>query len=156
MAISFKDVGTIQEIGSTFLEQNRSLTPIGVRTPLLLDDANNNIFAMHTDIRAQIADNLRNLIQTNWGERLALTNYGANLKPLTTEYVNKADFDAEAVVRINTAVDRWMPFLDLIDYDSKIETNDNETYGTIKILITYAIPTLSVSKDALEVSLFII
>lgn len=155
MAISFKDVGVIKEIGSTFLEQNRSITPIGVRTPLLLDNSTNNIFAMHTDIRAQIADNLRNLIQTNWGERLALTNYGANLRPLTTEYTSKTDFDSEAVVRINTAVDRWMPFLELIDYDSSLETNTG-TIGKIDILVTYAIPTINVSKDALEVSLYII
>lgn len=156
MAISFKDVGVLKEIGSTFTEQNRSLTPIGVKTPLELDKYTNNIFAMHTDIRAQIADNLRNLLQTNWGERLAITNYGANLRPLATEFSSIDNFNEEAIVRINTAVSLWMPFLELIEYDARPDYDTNDTVGKIKILVSYAIPTLSVPKDILEVTIYII
>lgn len=156
MAISFKNVGTIKEIGSTYAEQNRSLIPIGVKTPLVLDASTNNIFAMHTDVRAQVADNLRNLVQTNWGERLALTDYGANLNPLVTEFSSKQAFDQEAIIRINTAVEKWMPFLELIDYDSVPDFEDNEFVGKIRIKISYGIPTIGVAQDVVEVFLFII
>ncbi len=156
MAISFKNVGTIKEIGSTYAEQNRSLVPIGVKTPLILDSSTNNIFAMHTDVRDQVADNLRNLVQTNWGERLALTDYGANLSPLVTEFSSKQTFDQEAIVRINTAVEKWMPFLELIDYESTPDFEDNEFVGKIKIQVSYGIPTIGVTRDVVEVSLFVI
>jgi len=156
VAISFKNVGTIKEIGSTYAEQNRSLVPIGVKTPLILDSSTNNIFAMHTDVRAQVADNLRNLVQTNWGERLALTDYGANLSPLVTEFSSKQTFDQEAIVRINTAVEKWMPFLELIDYESTPDFEDNEFVGKIKIQVSYGIPTIGVTRDVVEVSLFVI
>lgn len=156
MTISFKNVGTIKEIGSTYAEQNRSLTPIGVKTPLILDASTNNIFAMHTDVRAQVADNLRNLVQTNWGERLALTDYGANLSPLVTEFSSKQSFDQEAIIRINTAVEKWMPFLELIDFESIPDFEDNEFVGKIKIQISYGIPTIGVTRDVVEISLFVI
>lgn len=156
MPISFKDVGVIQEIGVTYQEENRSVTPIGVKTPLILDSSTNNIFAMHTSVRAQIADNLRNLLQTNWGERLALTSYGANLKPLVTEFSSKKAFDQEAIIRISVAVSKWMPFLELIDFESTPDFEDNEFVGKIRIQVSYAIPTIGVTRDVTQVTLHII
>lgn len=156
MTTSFKDVGVLKEIGSTFLERNRSLRPIGVKTPLERDLSTNSLFVMHTDIRAQIADNFRNLVQTNWGDRVAIIDFGANLIPLVTEYTNKEDFENQAVLRINTAVNRWMPFIEPLSLDSTVDLQDNEVVGKIKLLIVYAIPALNVQNDSLEVTLSII
>jgi phage baseplate assembly protein W len=156
MAISFKNVGVLKEIGNAFESENRSNVPIGVKTPLVLDYSSNNIFAMHTSIRKQIADNLRNLLQTNWGERLGLPAYGANLKPLIAEFSSMKNFEQQAIVRINSAVSKWMPFVELIDFDAKADYEDNEVVGKINIQITYAIPTIGVSKDMVMITLFII
>jgi phage baseplate assembly protein W len=151
--INFKNVGTIKNIGSSYEQLNRSPKPIGVKTPLELDRNTNSLFKMHTDIRAQIADNLRNLILTNWGERLGLFDFGANLRPLVAEYTSKTSFDQEAALRINTAVSRWMPFLEMLEYESYPDYENNEFTGIIRISVTYAIPTLAVGSDLLEVVL---
>ena len=111
---------------------------------------------MHTDIRAQIADNFRNLVQTNWGDRVAIIDFGANLTPLVTEYTNKEDFENQAVLRINTAVNRWMPFIEPVSLDSTVDLQENAVVGKIKLLIVYAIPALNVQDDSLEVTLSII
>lgn len=155
MPISFKDVGTIKEINS-FEQERRSTIPIGVKTPLILDQSSNNIFAMHTTVRGQIADNLRNLLQTNWGERVGLTAYGANLKPLVTEFSSKKSFDAEAIVRINTAVLRWMPFVELIDFESFPDYENNSFVGKVRVQVSYSVPNIGVTRDKIEVVLHVI
>ena len=104
-----------------------------------------------------IHDNLRNLILTNWGERLGLYYFGANLKPLTTEYSIQEQFDSEAVIRIKTAVSTWMPYINLIDYVSDFESFTNlSSIAHMKILITYSVPQLAVEDRQLRINLFVL
>lgn len=156
MAIEFKNVGVIKDPGLSYANRNRSIVPIGIKTPVELDITTNAFVAMHTEVRAQLADNLRNLINTNWGERLALYTFGANLRPLVTDFGHKEDFEAEASLRINTAISRWMPFISPVSMQTFVDFENNEVVGKIKILIVYAIPALNVTNDQLEVTLPVI
>jgi hypothetical protein len=153
--ISFKNVG-IKKFETENELLNRSLKPIGIKTPVEYGRQGEGIFHMHYDLRDQIADNLKNLILTNHGERLGMYDLGANLRPLLTEFSNKDDFDAEAMVRINTAVSKFMPFLTLVGFDSTPEYEDNRFVGKISILLIYSIPDLNVFDRRLNVVLSII
>jgi phage baseplate assembly protein W len=68
---------------------------------------------MHYDITDQVADNLRNLIQTNHGDRLGRPNFGANLRPLSLEILGQEKFESEAMTRISRSVSRYLPFVSL-------------------------------------------
>jgi len=153
--ISFKSVG---KTGQKLVESNLipSIVPIGIKTPLKLGKKY-GIFDMYTNMSDTIHDNLKNLILTNWGERLGLYYFGANLKSLTTEYSVQEEFDSEAVVRIKTAVGSWMPYVSLIDYVSDFETYTNfSSVAHIKILITYSVPQLAVENRKLRINLFVL
>lgn len=153
---SFKDVGVIaQDQRTNVLIRNRSTNPIGIKTPLQLVGGK-TLFEMHTELREQIKDNVRNLLLTNWGERVALTQFGANLRPLLTEYSNKEAFDNEAMVRINTAITRWMPFVTPVAFESRPDLEDNVLTGKIRIFLIYSIEQLNVNEEVLEVDLFVI
>jgi len=153
---SFKGVGVIaQQQRTNVLTRNRSTIPIGIKTPLQLVGGK-TLFEMNTELRDQIKDNLRNLLLTNWGERIALTQFGANLRPLLTEYSNKDDFDTEAMVRINTAITRWMPFVQPVAFDSRADFDDNQFTGKIRIFLIYSVTQLNIIEEALELELFII
>ena len=121
---SFKDVGI-----KGFEPNQRSVDipqiPFGIKTPLEIDTTGKSLFKMHFNFAEQMDDNLRNLIQTNFGDRLGFYNFGANLRPLLTEYTNKEDFDAEAMLRINTAISKWMPFVTPLGFDSKNDLEEN-------------------------------
>lgn len=154
MAISFKSVGTTQasRIAAQLVQ---SPTPIGIKTPLK-PGTQEGIFAMNFNLADQVHDNFRNLVLTNWGERLGLYDFGGNLRPLTTELVSADDFDAQAIERISGAVQRWMPFISLETFESKIDRVNNKNTAIIKITIVYNIPALNVFNKALEVSLYAI
>ena len=155
MAISFKSVGKTREqrIANAL---NNSPTPIGIVTPLRFGQ--NTLFAMHYSLADSVNDNLRNLILTNWGERLGLYDFGANLRPLLSDYVSQDDFDAKAVERISGAVAKWMPYVSLETFESVVDRQANaSSQGTavIKLMIVYSIPALQVLRRGLEVTLYV-
>lgn len=153
---SFKDVGVRSEvIRNDPLVTNRSQLPIGIKTPMVLVGGS-TMFEVHENIADQIEDNLRNLLLTNWGERVAIYNFGANLRPLLTEFSNKDDFDTEAMVRINTAITRWMPFVTPLGFESFPDLEDNQFTGKVRIFLSYAVPRLNINEKFLELSLFVI
>jgi len=150
--ISFKSVG----IKKTDARREASTegVPIGLKTPMKIGQSNDGIFAMHFNIVDQIRDNLRNLLLTNHGERLALFDFGANLRPLTLE-LGTDTFDEELSVRIKTAVSKWMPFVDLRDLQRTVDNADNAHVAKISLRITYDIPAINHKNDALEINFFV-
>lgn len=132
----------------------RTALPIGIQTPLRLDDK--NLFAMHYSVVEQVHDNLRNLLLTNWGERVGLYDFGANLQELTTELSNIDAFDEEAISRIRNATSKWMPFVSLNEFVSETDNENNANTGIVKITITYNIPELGVENKALQIKLYVI
>jgi phage baseplate assembly protein W len=151
--ISFKSVGQAQETVRKEIVPSTPI-PIGIKTPLRLSDKL-GLLEMNHSLEDQIADNFRNLLQTNWGERVGLYNFGANLRPLMTEFVSQEDFDFAAVERIRNAVATWMPFIDLIDFSSETDRIENQSTGVIKITITYNIPSLRVVDKKIQTVLYV-
>jgi len=127
--------------------------PIGIKTPLRLDDK--NIFAMHYNLGDQIQDNLKNLLLTNWGDRLGFYEFGANLKELTSEFTNIDSFDEEAIARIRNSVSKWMPFVNLKNFSSSVDRQENQEVGIMKITITYDVPSAGIKEKALEISMYV-
>ena len=157
MGISFKDVGILEEERITdVLTRNRTTTAIGIKTPLELDTFGKELFAMHFSVKDQINDNLRNLLLTNHGERVAQYTFGANLRPLVTEYSNQDNFDSEAMLRINTSISRWMPFVNPIEFESVPARDRNTTVAKIRILVVYSVPALNITRDQLELEISVI
>jgi phage baseplate assembly protein W len=130
----------------------KTVTPYGIKTPLRL--GNEQILETNNTLAEQVSDNLRNLLLTNWGERLGLYKFGANLRPLTTELVSLDDFDSQAIDRIRAAVGVWMPYVQLENFVSSVDRTINKNTAVIKLLITYSVPALSITSAAVEVSLY--
>lgn len=155
--ISFKGVGIKKDdIKNDVLRRNQSPTPIGIKTPLEIDNTGKEIFALNYNIQDQIRDNLRNLLLTNHGDRVCIYDFGANLQPLISEYTNKDDFDSEAMLRINTAISKYMPFITPLEFESKIERRVDDNLNKFTLFITYTVPTINIVKDQIIVELYVI
>jgi phage baseplate assembly protein W len=152
--LSFKSVGrTVQSLQEETVVA-KSL-PIGIKTPLQLGDIDGP-FAMHYSLEDQLADNLRNLLQTNFGERVGLYDYGANLKPLTVNFSSQDSFDSEALIRISSAISRWMPFIEPLDYVSEVDRSQKLNTALIRITISYNIPSLNLEQRKIQIVLYVI
>lgn len=157
MAISsFKNVGIKQFQVQNVLTTAASVLPIGIKTPVEYGQNSEGLFAMHTNIQDVVHDNLRNLLLTNHGDRVVNFSFGADLHPLVTEFSAKENFDSEAMVRINTAVSKYMPYVNLLGFESNPEFVENAYTGRIVIFVLYSVPSLNVIEKGLELLLFVI
>ena len=128
---------------------SRQPRPVGIKTPLA-SGFDEGLFSMHKDFGAQISDNLRNLIQTNHGERLGFFDFGANLQPLLLG--NNADFETKAMTRISAAISKYMPFITLREFAS-FPVPEDTSNSSIGIKITYAVAGIDDSTRVLELVL---
>ena len=158
MARSFKSVGkTSDQVRAEDLAIAATPIPIGIVTPLQLGTGNDGIFKMNSSLADQIADNLRNLVQTNWGERLGQYFFGANLQELTTEIVSQDSFEDEAMNRIKSTVTRWMPYVNLLDFSSEIDNQfRSKSTGKIRVNMTYTVAGVQDLPRSLQIELYII
>lgn len=156
--IDFKSVGELdsdvkkrKKDDDSFLAFNK---PVGIKTPLRLGVGSDGIFGMNFSLSEQIRDNLRNLLLTNWGERVGLYDFGANLRELTHELTSQK-FDIEAPSRIKRAIGKYMPYVFLQTMETESEHDDNENIGKVKMRITYDIPLLKEFNRIIEVIFFV-
>lgn len=148
---SFRSSGTTLD-SQTKQALTAAPVPIGIATPLSL--GNTGLLTMTTSLSDQLNDNLRNLVQTNWGERLGSYFLGANLRPLMSDMVSMDDFDSQAITRIKNAVGRWMPWVDLEDFLSVPDRTQSGNLAAVLLTITYNIPSLNVKGKKLQVTLY--
>jgi phage baseplate assembly protein W len=139
-----------------FTQKNTIVRPIGIKTPLREGD---DIFEMHNSPIRQIADNFRNLIMTNHGERLGMFDYGANLKSIVFDYSHTDNFEQIVSEVIVETTARYIPSIQIVnievgdtDRTQKFNLNDNGMARS-KLRIDYVIPKFSSPKMSLELEL---
>ena len=147
---SFKSVGQLD----TSLEQQAIdtvvKTPIGIVTPIAFSaGGSSTLFEMNYDIAQQIRDNLKNLILTNSGERLMLTDFGANIRPLATE-ITKDDTATEAIRRISKTVSKYMPFIELETFETRVGETLNGITIRVIVTVNYSIPSIGATNQSVE------
>ena len=157
--INFKHVGT--KISARKFENNitEPTTPIGIKTPLRIGTGNSNLFDMHFQPTDQIIDNLKNLIKTNFGERLGRFNYGANLQSLAFDYADIGNFENNALVNIREAIDKSMPIVEIsniqvISYTKEESQELPAGIAKVNIAVTYNIPKLKIIEAKLTAVIF--
>ena len=129
----------------------KSSRPIGFKTPLELGNNNSGLFKMFFSLEDQLADNLKNLILTNKGERLCFGDLGTSLDDIVYSLGEEAA-DIVAMERISTAINKYMPFISPSTFSSRIDRNSN--IGTKVILtLNYTIPNISNTVRTIDVTL---
>lgn len=100
---------------------------IGITLPIRLGQT--GMFDQSTTVIQQVRSNFKNLILTKKGERVGQPELGCDLwkilfEPLTDETLENARLS------VADAVDRWMPFIELTDF--QIAKTDDENIINIK------------------------
>ena len=150
---SGQDRGSFDRGLKNIVDDEFQKRPIGIKTPVELNDPNFGLFKMHSDLLLQISDNFRNLILTNWGERVGLYKFGANLRELTSELTN-SDTDSEAMRRISEAASTWMPYIELGGFTSFRRGPDlNDGVIQVGVTVTFSVPKISSRVRQIDVVL---
>jgi len=127
-----------------------SALPIGPVTPIELGYSLGGLLKMHTDIKAQVKDNFKNMIKTNHGGRLMHTDFGGNIGPLVFE-LGTENVDMEAVARIKRTTEKYMPYIQLITFEASSENVDST--DAVVITIVYSIDGIEAEPAEIAVEI---
>ena len=136
------------------------IVPIGIKTPLEPGGDHSELFKMHVDPLEQLADNLRNLIQTNSGERLGRFELGCNLKAILFDRNSslQSDYEKIAIESIENQVKKYLPVIniDKIDFsvESKSELYDKTSLAKLVLRVFFSVPKLRRLNNSIEVVLY--
>lgn len=151
---TFKSVGDLST--DRKFTTSAPVVPIGIRTPLSLGNKSDGIFAMHFSVADQIQDNFRNLLLTNHSERLGFHDFGANLRALTMELTRSSElFESEVANRVKGAVSKYMPYIELQQFEYTIDQEQNQNTAKIRLRILYNVPSLNVQNKGIELTFYL-
>jgi phage baseplate assembly protein W len=154
---TFKSAGITAdqtEITKTAIAPSRQ--PLNIKTPLRKTQSGDGLFEVwyNDQFAESIRDNLKNLLMTNHGERFINFFFGADLKPLMSEFVAlDENFENEVESRIRESVTRWMPYVSLENFSLETDHDQNTHYGVLKLSVNYAVPILDLKNQSLQVLL---
>jgi len=119
---------------------------VGLSLPI--GGANNGYFAVNYTTKNQIKSNLKNLILTEPGERLANPKFGTPLRKFIFEPYMEGDFEIRIETAITNAVSAYLPYVTIesIIFDNN---NDNKDKHLVNLELKYsinfsAVPTVDV------------
>ena len=108
-----------------FIEDNDTNVKIGIDLPIRRDDGLGGFFASTSTTIEAVKNNIRNLLQTNEGERFFQPNLGLNLRTLLFEHITN-----ENLIGVQNAImdkfEFWLPFVEVrnIEVLSRDDTTD--------------------------------
>jgi len=135
------------------------IRPIGIATPLEYGNDKSELFKMHVDPIKQIADNLKNLVQTNNGERLGRYDIGCNFKSMLFDRnsQNEGDYEKFALESLQQQVKKYLPLVSIGKVTFNAEEKDYTdltSLAKIVVDITFSIPRLRSLDNRIEVILY--
>jgi phage baseplate assembly protein W len=122
-----------------YIQDNDTKVKVGIDLPIRRGIETDGFFASTSTTIEAVKNNIRNLLQTNEGERFFQPNLGMNLRRLLFEQITE-----ENLITIQDAIldkfEFWLPFVETRDI--KVETNkDSSAVGVnqIKVKILFNI-----------------
>jgi phage baseplate assembly protein W len=127
--------------------------PYGVVTPLQLPNKTGETLKTTTDIVEGVVDNFKNMLLTNYGERLGKPDFGANLNALLTERVSQEEWNLQASNQIRTTTQTYMPYITITSVSSGIIKAGNDGFSRTLISVIFSIPTIGVQDKRVDITL---
>jgi phage baseplate assembly protein W len=93
------------------------------------------------------------LLLTNRGERIMQPDFGANLKPILTEF-GTVGFESEVMSRIKASVSKFFPYISLSQMSLQQEDSPPDSgLVIVSVGITYSIPQVNATNQSVQVTL---
>lgn len=105
---------------------------IGVTLPIRMGQT--GMFDQSTTVLEQVRSNFKNLILTKKGERVGQPELGCDLWKILFEQLTDETLE-KARLAVVDAIDRWIPFIELTDF--QIQKTDNQNIINIKCIYRF-------------------
>tara|TARA_E500000305_G_scaffold99882_1_gene92293 strand:- start:2616 stop:3110 length:495 start_codon:yes stop_codon:yes gene_type:complete len=132
-----------------YTQDNDTKIKIGIDLPIRRGDDKDGFFVTTSTTIEAVKNNIRNLLQTNEGERFFQPNLGLNLKRLLFENITD-----EKLVGIQDAIldkiEFWLPFVEVRNIEVLTKDNTSDIrFNEVKVKISFNIVQDPTTLDAI-------
>jgi phage baseplate assembly protein W len=116
-----------------YVQDNDTNVKVGIDLPIRRGDGLDGFFATTSTTIEAVKNNIRNLLQTEEGERFLQPNLGLNLKTILFEQITNDNLFSIQ----NAILDKmefWLPFVEVRDIQV-LSKNEDTTIGTNEIRV---------------------
>ena len=159
--LKFKNIG--KTIEDRFQEESlRKQTsavdnfPIGIQMPLQRgSNSSETLFKMNNNVFDQISNNLKVFLMTKKGELLNKPDFGTLLFELYNRSdLEKQDIENIAMEEISRGIDKYFPFVSLVDFESfEIEEDSKINANYFLIEIRYIIQGFENNINSIQIKI---
>ena len=136
-----------------FVVDRNSDISIGIDLPFRLSNVSGSGYFSQTSTTSDaIKNNIKNLINTERGERLLQPTLGIALKKYLFEQINN-DTVTAIQTDISAAFDKWLPFVNIKDILVDFAETDNSIANRISVSITFFINRDPNSLDSVHIEI---
>ena len=136
-----------------FVVDRNSDISIGIDLPFRLSNVSGSGYFSQTSTTSDaIKNNIKNLINTERGERLLQPTLGIALKKYLFEQINN-DTVTAIQTDISAAFDKWLPFVNIQDILVDFAETDNSIANRISVSITFFINRDPNSLDSVHIEI---
>jgi phage baseplate assembly protein W len=118
---------------------------IGITLPIQL--GNTGYFEQSFDTLTQVKSNFINLILTRKGERVHQPEFGCGIHDYLFEQLTPENIEGARLSVVN-AVERWMPFLELVQFELAAEPIDIDN-NRLQLYVGYRLRTNPNIRDTI-------
>jgi len=116
-----------------FIEDNDTKVKIGIDLPIRRGDEKDGWFATTSTTIEAVKNNIRNLLQTEEGERFFQPRLGLNLRRLLFEQITEENL-LSIQNKILDKIEFWLPFVEIRDIQT-LSNDDDTTIGVNEIRV---------------------
>ena len=134
-----------------YIVDNDSNIKVGIDLPIRRGDDKDGWFATSKTTMEAVKNNIKNLLNTNVGERFMQPNLGTNLRSILFEQI-----DDTTIVRIQDMIldslKLWLPFVEVRDI--KISTNDDDKVigdNEVRVIVIFNIKQKPNTLDSVTI-----
>ena len=107
-----------------YIQDNDTNVKVGIDLPIRRGSDKDGFFASTSTTIEAVKNNIRNLLQTNEGERFFQPNLGLNLRKLLFEHINEENLIGIQDIILDK-IEFWLPFVEVRDI--QVLSRDNTT-----------------------------
>jgi len=122
----------------------KSTRSINIKFPL--ERSSEGSFAMNEETIAAVADDLKVLILTNYGERPMLYDFGCNLRPLLFDAMGQ-EFKQKVSDSVTFAVSKWMPYVRILSIDVLLSDDASLQDNECKINVKFSVGNTDLKNE---------
>ena len=130
-----------------YIEDNNTDIRIGIDLPNRKGNSIDGYFASTSTTIEAVKNNIRNLLNTNQGERLMQPNIGINLRKYLFNQITSGTL-AQIQEDILSVFRKWLPFVEV----RNIELKSNDSFNMISINIVFNIKQDPDTLDSVQIA----